>query len=574
MSSHLGPLAATGGDAKQQAPPVAAVYVNHRERLGSKLGSYAAFQNARPEFIHMLLVDAKEEHFEQGQVCLNVGAVCGFGTTPLYIVLSGHMVVENRSEVVLGHVYEGDMFGEGGAIGLTEERSATVRASKGEPSTLLRIEGSVLEAALVAYPEERDNIEDTYYRRMSANQEFEKCREHWVATTVVPALEGTALFGGCPDELLYAIAGSLTEKTYKLGQVVCMCGEPADSMLLILEGLVEIEAKNGTKISAIGPGATFGEVAALEIFNYRTATIRSTARTRVLSVTAKALSNAIKNSPEPLVRRAFSRLAESRHEQVQKGLPMCALPINAKADDVCVRAVALQAERIELQPGQAWPPLSDLDACGPHFGVLVKGKAALETVEEQRFVCMLTAGSLIPEGLCSEYRTHIRAITPCEGYRVRQNDFLVSVYSMPSAQEWFYRFRLMDRRTRAHLSSRLSSVRGVTQGTMHQPSDDDIHEWKTRRQRAVEKARIIKGETTEAVAKLPLMLQSSAHSFLDSPHGRLFRADTRMTQTDRQAMSRMHSAPELSQQSAGSETSDPWGSMRLPKLQQRVQTAS
>merc|ERR1719247_1658874 len=125
----------------------------------------------------MLLVDAKEEHFEEGQVCFKIGDDCGFGTTPLYLVLVGHMTVENRLEFVLGHCYEGDMFGEGGAVGLTEQRTATVRAAKGKRSTVLRIEGSILEAALVAYPEERDTIEDTFYRRMSANQELEKCRE-------------------------------------------------------------------------------------------------------------------------------------------------------------------------------------------------------------------------------------------------------------------------------------------------------------------------------------------------------------------------------------------------------------
>jgi len=342
------------------------VVVSPRERLRARVGNFPAFKQSRPEFIHMLLADTTEEHLDEDQVAFAVGAVCGFGTTPLFIVLDGQMTVENRLEVVLGHVYQGEMFGEGGAIGLAEERTATVRAGKdqGRGCIILRIEGSVLEAALVAYPEERDHLEETFYRRQTANQDFERCREHWVAKTVVPALEGTALFGGCPDDLLYDVAGPLTERTYKDGEIICVCGEPADSMLLLLEGTVELESKSGARIAHLGGGATFGEVAALDIFSYRTATIRSISRARVLSVTAKAVRTAIQNSPEPLVKKAFARLAESRHEQVEKGLPMSALPmINARADDVCVRAVALQSERIELQAGQVWPPLPDHDAC-------------------------------------------------------------------------------------------------------------------------------------------------------------------------------------------------------------------
>lgn len=560
----------TGGDEEKlsdiKRPLSCNKFVSPRERLRSRVGNFLAFKQSRPEFIHMLLTDTTEECYDEDQVIFSVGAVCGFGETPLYIVLEGQMTVENSLEVVLGHVYQGEMFGEGGAIGLAEERTATVRAAKGGCSTILRIEGSVLETALVAYPEERDHLEETFYRRQTANQDFERCREHWVAKTVVPALQGTALFSGCPDELLYDVAGPLVERTYRDGETICECGDPADSMLLLLDGTVELESKSGARIAQLGGGATFGEVAALDIFSYRTATIRSISRARVLSVTSKAVRTAIQNSPEPLVRKAFSRLAESRREQVEKGLPMSALPmINARADDVGVRAVALQSERIELQAGQAWPPLPDHNACGPHFGVLAKGKAVLETVEEQRLVCVLGPGSLIPEGLASEYNTHIRAITPCIGYRVRQNDFLVAVYSVPSAQEWFYRFRLHDRRTREHLTSRLSAVKGVTVGVMHQTSDDDIHEWKVRRQRAVERARSIKGANFETVSKLPLP-HLSAHTFLDSPHGQKFRVDTRSKPGD--FMSRSTSAPSFSQQQSsisGSEWSG--SSIRLPRLQ-------
>merc|ERR1712185_710201 len=115
--------------------------------------------------------------------------------------------------------------------------------------------------------------------------------------------------------------------------------------------------------------------------------------------------------------------------------------------------------------------------------------------------------------MAAEYNTHVRALTHCEGYRVRQSDFLVAVYSMPSAQDWFYRFRLLDKNTRAYLFTRLSGVRGVTTGVVHQDKDDDIHEWKTRRRTAIEKAKIIRVEGADSLAMLPSMAKYPAHTF-------------------------------------------------------------
>jgi len=94
---------------------------------------------------------------------------------------------------------------------------------------------------------------------------------------------------------------------------------------------------------------------------------------------------------------------------------------------------------------------------------------------------------------------------------------------------------------------------------------------KAEKERHAKRAKVIKGRTTEDIAKLPLMLQSSAHSFLDSPHGRSFRSDTRMTPEDRRAVSRVTSAPELSRpqnsvSTVGSRPHSQPGGLRLPSV--------
>lgn len=524
-------------------------YVSPRTRLKQRLAACSGFDRCRPDFLHMLIDNSQEQILNPDEVVFSMGDPCAFGVAPFYVVLEGQITIENHLEVVLGYIQEGDVFGTGGAIGLVDERSNCARASKGRQTLLCRVDGGTLEAALVAFPEEKDFLEETFFKQQTRNHDYEKARESWITGTVVPALAGTPLLAGCPEEFLYDVGAPLLEKTYKDGQTIVTVGQPADSMLVVLEGTAEIQAKSGAKIGHLTEGASFGEVAALDLFPCRTATIKAVGRCRILNVTSKALSRAIKCSPEELIRVAFPRLVESRRNQVQRGLPMCALPISARPDDVCVRAVALQAERIDLAPGQTWVPLPDSDTCGPHFGILVKGKAVLETIEESRLVTVLSPGSLLPEGMAAEFRTHCRAITHCEAYRVRQNDFLVAVYSMPSAQEWFYRFRLLDKQVRAHLSSRLSAVRGVTEGIMPHPSDDDIHEWKTRRQKAMEKARRMKiGNKLPLMGKVPVL-----------------RPATSMTTSEQRAsaMSRVKSAPALTQDLGREEVER---SLRLPRL--------
>jgi CRP-like cAMP-binding protein len=269
-----------------------------------------------------------------------------------------------------------------------------------------------------------------------------------------------------------------------------------------------------------------------------------------LNVTAKALDRAISEFEEPLLRIAFDRLVEGRLEQVERGVPLTALPILARADDLCVRAVALQAERIDLAPGDFWQPLPTNDPCGDHLGVVVKGRVDLETTAEGRLVVALCPGSLLPEGLAAEYNTRARAVTHVEAYRIRQSDFLVAFHSCPSAQDWFYRFRLLERQTCDHISNRLASTKGVTSALIPHPCDYDIFNLKSRRQKAIENARRLRVEHAEAVKKLPLMAHGSPSDFLRSKEARssrIFRDEYRPVSTNSvgSVMSRVCSAPSL-----------------------------
>lgn len=545
-------------------------------RLKQMLKNASAFSSSPSNFLGMLAESVQETQFEPGELIFHCDDECSFGTSPFYVVTEGRVLLQNELEVCFGHANKGDMFGEGGALGLVETRTLTARAGN-KPVAALVLCGESLEASLITYPEERDRIEEMFFQRTDANHEFERQRDAWIKDLIVPALSETALFVGCPAEFLTEVSRPLNETSYKPGQTIATCGEATDSMLVILDGEADVESKSGAKIGRVSKGATFGEVSTLGLFSCRTATLKAVGKCRVLHVTEKAMSRALEVFDEPLVTAAFKSLAESRNEQVRKGLPLTALPIHAHADNVCVRAVSLQAERIDLEPGEIWVPLPDDDPCGPHLGILVTGRVLLETTKDKRSVTALTPGSLIPEGLCAEYRTHARAVTQCEAYRIRRHDFMVAVRSMASSQDWFYRYRLLEDQTLMHLRFRLGQVKGVSDVVMPHAYDSDIHRWKNRRERAIERSHHIKVEKGNNLAKLPLMAHSSPHVFLASEAGKAWRDEfyvvssmqSRNIMSRQSTMSRMSSAPDL--QSTGSDVPGravgAYPAMKLPSLE-------
>merc|ERR1711920_1042842 len=97
----------------------------------------------------------------------------------------------------------------------------------------------------------------------------------------------------------------------------------------------------------------------------------------------------------------IKRVRDERVEQVRSGLPICALPIDAHAEDIWTQAVSLHAERLNLGPGDVWLPFPDTCPRGQHCGVLVQGRASLVMDQEKRPTMTLAPKSLLPEGLAA-----------------------------------------------------------------------------------------------------------------------------------------------------------------------------
>merc|ERR1719424_639494 len=116
---------------------------------------------------------------------------------------------------------------------------------------------------------------------------------------------------------------SLSETTYKTAEVVTTVGEFADSMLLILEGRVEVRTREGTRLGYYSSGACIGEEVALNLFDARMENTVAVMPCRIIEVRAESiwsvlLSPELKDDPSM---EKFQNLHNSRREQVKCGFP-------------------------------------------------------------------------------------------------------------------------------------------------------------------------------------------------------------------------------------------------------------
>eukprot|EP00927_Polykrikos_kofoidii_P044061 TRINITY_DN38136_c0_g1_i2.p1 TRINITY_DN38136_c0_g1~~TRINITY_DN38136_c0_g1_i2.p1 ORF type:complete len:1517 (-),score=269.81 TRINITY_DN38136_c0_g1_i2:238-4683(-) len=474
--------------------------------MAALLQDSVSFSEISGKLISYLCKTVRMCFFGPGEVLYQRGDPCVMGSTDFYLVFGGKAQAEGRGGVLFSHFKRGEVIGEAEAFGVTNERTATVRACLDQGLLCCaRIRGKDVEAGLIARPTKVDSIVKVCSKREALHREIEDQRAAWLEHTAVPALGRSPLLAGCPEEFLKQVAVPLYESLYASDMVISEVGESASSMLIILRGEADLEARDGAVVGKLTEGATFGEVALLGLFSSRMATVRARTSCRILSVTAEALQQALAGPHGKALVEGFERLIYSRRKQVATGAPITCLPVDAKPDCVSVRGVSLLSEQILLAPNEVWLPLPDSDPCGPYIGVLAVGRAKLEMVHDGQVVMQLIPGNLMMEGMAAEYGAHLRALDGqhCEGYRIRQTDFMMAVTSSPASQDWFWRFKLLVKEARSNMQRRLGGARGLMDCVMPQSKDKEILDYQAQRLKSISRAKSLREERGRSLGKLP-----------------------------------------------------------------------
>lgn len=322
-------------------------------------------------------------------------------------------------------------------------------------------------------------------------------------------LAQTPLLAGCPEAFLWRLLESCIESAHREGDVLATVMEPADSMLVVLKGSMELEAKNGTKVATLRSGGCVGESQVLGLMNTWTVTVRALEDTWVLAVTFQGLESALGAAGSEDLQKGFARLLEARRSQVESGQPLLGLPsVRIGPTDTSARLMNLQAEHLQVESGDAWKPVPSSDPNGPRVSLILRGRVSLELGERPEELT-LRPGMVIPERLVAEFGAVFRAQSQdCEVYRIRVFDMLAAANSMQQVSPWFYQLRMMEREAHNRLQPRLVNLKGVAMSRMHHKSDAHIRQWKEKRLESLRHAKALKERREELLEgeRLPPLL--------------------------------------------------------------------
>ena len=113
----------------------------------------------------------------------------------------------------------------------------------------------------------------------------------------VALLRGCPIFAPLPEATLEQLAGSLVPSVVAADTEVVRLGEPGDRFYLVEEG--ELEARDGTRVTPLGPGDWFGEIALLRDVP-RTATVRAVTASALLALERDDFLRAVTENPRSL----------------------------------------------------------------------------------------------------------------------------------------------------------------------------------------------------------------------------------------------------------------------------------
>lgn len=128
-------------------------------------------------------------------------------------------------------------------------------------------------------------------------------------------LSKVRLFSSCSDKDLQKIAKASDEVTIDAGRVLVEQGTTGRECYVILEGTASVE-RNGARVTTLGPGDQFGELALLD-GGPRTATVTAETPMKVLVLGQREFAGVLDEVPG-LAHKVMSSLAQRIRELDQK----------------------------------------------------------------------------------------------------------------------------------------------------------------------------------------------------------------------------------------------------------------
>eukprot|EP00746_Dinoflagellata_sp_MGD_P074997 gnl/MRDRNA2_/MRDRNA2_30220_c0_seq1.p1 gnl/MRDRNA2_/MRDRNA2_30220_c0~~gnl/MRDRNA2_/MRDRNA2_30220_c0_seq1.p1 ORF type:complete len:2088 (-),score=405.19 gnl/MRDRNA2_/MRDRNA2_30220_c0_seq1:264-5960(-) len=253
------------------------------------------FKDCPSRFIYLL------DLYLERKLCCKDETIVEEGTEgeEMFILYSGIANVEVGGTQVC-ETTEGACFGEMAVLGISNKRTATVRAAGLCDVRILHRRN--VEEALREFPEERKRFEALAALRMRSQIEVAK---GGIGKTI-------PFFKQCDPAFVEEIGDEMEDRIYMAGQALVTENEMGDCLFVLHKGSAEVLV-GGKRVAEIHDGGVVGEMAALGISRKRTATIVATETCFVQLLYRQQLNKAMKKYPQE--RQQFERIAAKRIEE-------------------------------------------------------------------------------------------------------------------------------------------------------------------------------------------------------------------------------------------------------------------
>jgi CRP/FNR family cyclic AMP-dependent transcriptional regulator len=116
--------------------------------------------------------------------------------------------------------------------------------------------------------------------------------------TITPDnLRAVPLLKGLDERQRRKLAGNLHERTFPKGKEVVKEGEGGVGFFMILDGSATVTCRGETR-ATLGPGDSFGELALIDRFGDRSATVTAATELRCAGITAWEFRPFVKENPD------------------------------------------------------------------------------------------------------------------------------------------------------------------------------------------------------------------------------------------------------------------------------------
>jgi CRP/FNR family transcriptional regulator, cyclic AMP receptor protein len=151
-----------------------------------------------------------------------------------------------------------------------------------------------------------------------------------MAADVISVLQQTDLLGSALTEELENVVASSRLRTFRRGQVVCMAGDPGDTLIVVISGQVKISVRSADgaelTLTVVGPGATIGEVSVADA-GPRSADVETVTESQLLFVPRATMQAvcarvpAVAQALTSAIAAALRRLTDTTSDLVFLDLP-------------------------------------------------------------------------------------------------------------------------------------------------------------------------------------------------------------------------------------------------------------